>query len=114
MAVGAVVGVAAAGVPVLALLIVGGSVDRPWIEILAVLVGFAGQFLAGFVAGHIARRNYALHGALAADGGFLALSFMALASEVDPDLSSLIFSVVVALVLGAAGGVLAGATADEA
>ena len=111
--VGAVIGVAAAGVPAVGLLVVGGSVDRPWIEILAVLVGFAGQFLAGFVAGNTARRNYALHGGLAAAGGFLALSSIALASDVDPGLTSLISSVVVALVLGSAGGVLAGAMTDE-
>jgi hypothetical protein len=113
--VGGLAGVAAASVPALAVLLIGGgSVETPRAQILLLLIGFGGQFLAGFVAGSLAGRLQAVHGGLAAAAGFGALAAMALAAGSDPGWASLVFSVVVALVIGGAGGVIAAARRNRA
>jgi len=75
-------------------------------QALLILAGFAGQFLAGYLAGAMAGADRAVNGGLAALGAYAATSGIAIAAGADPGFWVLAASAVVALVLGTAGGVL--------
>jgi hypothetical protein len=107
IALGSVSGLGAAmivGVPLLA----AGIADTESFsgEAVLILLGFAAQFVAGWVAARFAGRIHPVHGALAALGAFAAVSAASLAAGADPGPGSLVFGVSVAALLGTAGGVL--------
>lgn len=112
--IGGVVGIAVAALGVVAVTLLGGGTPGTGLQIFLILIGFAGQTAAGFTAGTVAGSRHATHGALASAMSFLALAAIALASQVDPGLPSLLVGVAVALVIGSAGGVLAAATVGGA
>jgi hypothetical protein len=76
------------------------------------IVGLFGQYLALFVAGYVAGRLAApaavLNGGLSALTVFAVSVALSVSGGTSPGLGSLLFLGVVAVVLGTAGGVLAG------
>jgi hypothetical protein len=106
IAVGGIAGLGAGvvlAIPVIAAMGSGGF----GAQALLILVGFAGQLIAGFTGGRFAGRTQAAHGGLAALAVYLVTAAIAIASGADPGVGTLLFSGVVALVLGSAGGILA-------
>ncbi len=95
----------------LLLLVMGitGVVDSRDDAIALIFLQFLGLVIAGYVAGRFAGRDHALHGGYAGIVLFAVATAITLAA--DPGSASLLvitFSGVLALVLGTAGGVLAG------
>lgn len=82
-------------------------------QAVLILLGFVGQLLAGFVAGRFAGYGEARHGGLAALGLYAVTAGLSIAAGQDPAIATLVFSAVVALVLGTAGGALAKETRDR-
>ena len=83
---------------------------------LLILAGFLGQLVAGYVGGryagpaaHATEGLPAAHGGLAALLAYLVTAAISIAAGQEPPITTLLFSGVVALVLGSAGGVLAAA-----
>jgi len=73
-----------------------------------VFVQFTGQVAAGWVAGRFATPTEAFHGSMAGLTLYAVTAALTLAAGGTPGIGALAFSAVVAAVLGAAGGVLAG------
>lgn len=71
-----------------------------------ILVGFASQFLAGWVAARLAATTRPTHGGLAALLAYTIVAVIALASPDEPSLFALASGAVIALVMGTAAGVL--------
>lgn len=69
-------------------------------------MGFVAQLLAGLVAGRFAGYAESSHGGLAGLALYAVVAGLSIAAGQDPAIGTLIFSAVVALVLGTAGGVL--------
>ena len=76
-------------------------------QVSLILIGFAGQLLAGYVAARLAGFGDAAHGSFAGLGLFAVIAIMSIAAGQQPGVFTLAFSGAVALVLGSAGGVLA-------
>lgn len=71
------------------------------------LVVYTSQLLAGFVTGRFTAQAPAFHGGLAALLLFVVTSSFALAAGADPTFATVVTSVIVAAVIGSAGGALA-------
>jgi hypothetical protein len=82
-------------------------------QALLILLGFFAQLVAGFVAGRFAGFGEARHGGFAALGLYAVTAGLSIASGQDPPIGTLVFSAVVAMVLGTAGGVLAKEVRDR-
>jgi putative membrane protein (TIGR04086 family) len=83
-----------------------GRVDADDAGTLLVL-GYLSYLLAGYLAGRFAGRNGALHGGFAGLGLFVVTAMLAIAAGTDPALLTVTFSLLVAAVIGSAGGALA-------
>ncbi|MFQ5554983.1 MAG: hypothetical protein ACE5GC_06395 [Acidimicrobiia bacterium] len=73
---------------------------------LLLVTAYSSQVLAGFVAARMAGENAALNGGLAGIGLFFATAVFALAAGTDPTVATIVFSLLLASVLGLAGGLL--------
>ncbi len=71
------------------------------------LVVYVSQLVAGVVAGRFAMKDGALHGGLAGLGLFGVAAALAVAGGTDPAITTILFSLVIASVIGSAGGLLA-------
>ncbi len=103
---GAVTGLAAS----LALFVVlglAGLIEDDGESVALLLLIYAAQLLAGYVAGRYAVANGALHGGLAALALFFLTALFAVAAGTEPTLVTIVFSLFVAAVIGSAGGALA-------
>ena len=85
---------------------IAGAVSTDQTGPLLVVV-YASQLLAGFVAGRFAMKDGALHGGLAGLGLFAVAAALAVAGGTDPAIATMFFSLVIASVIGSAGGLLA-------
>ncbi len=96
------------GVVVAAPLLMSGVADASTFrgQAILVLIGFSAQVGAGVVAARVALEHAAAHGGLAGLGLFAVVSIISIALGRDPGVGTLAFGVVVAAVLGTAGGVL--------
>ncbi len=103
---GALTGLAAS-LAVFVVLGVVGVIDTARDSIPLILLIYGGQFLAGYIGGRYAATNAALHGGLAALGLFFLTSAFSVAAGNDPALATIVVSLVVAAVIGTAGGALA-------
>lgn len=108
VAVGGISGIGAAVLLAVPVRLLGGTEGFAPLALL-ILVGFVGQMVAGYVAGRFAGTDQAGHGGLAALLAYLVTAAIAIATGQEPPITTLVFSGVVALVLGSAGGVLAAA-----
>ena len=115
IAVGGIAGIGAAVVLALPIRLLAGSEGFSALALL-ILAGFVGQLVAGYVGGrfagpaaHATEGGPAAHGGLAALLAYLVTAAISIATGQDPPVTTLVFSGVVALVLGSAGGVLAAA-----
>ena len=75
-------------------------------QAILLVVAFAAQMVAGFVAALLSPGAEALHGGLAALVLSMVVSVIAVATGNDPGIATLVISAVVAVILGTAGGVL--------
>lgn len=90
-----------------------GVVESRDDTIALIFLQFLGLVLAGFVAGRLARRDRALHGGYAGLSLFAVATALTLATSPGSASPFVIgFTGVLALVLGTAGGVLAGVRDD--
>lgn len=112
IAVGGIAGIGAAVILAIPVLVVAGT-DGFGAQALLILVGFVGQIIAGYVGGRFAGVDHPAHGGLAALLSYLVTAGIAIATGQEPAIVTLVFSAIVALVLGSAGGVLAAARADN-
>ncbi len=86
-----------------------GIVDSRDDAVALIFLQFLGLVVSGYVAGRFARRDHAMHGGYAGLALFAVATAITLAS--DPGSGSLLviaFTGLLAVVLGTAGGVLAG------
>ncbi len=70
------------------------------------VVVYLSQLLAGFIAGRLSRTAGALNGGLAGLGLFFLTALLAVAAGTEPTPATVVFSLVVAAIIGSAGGVL--------
>lgn len=104
---GTVAGVGGVAIPVGILLLLGVADTTTFGgQIVLILLGFVGQFLAGHVAARIAPRSRALNGGLAAIALYFVVAVISIAAGEDPGIVALTFGAMVALVMGTAAGVL--------
>jgi hypothetical protein len=108
VAIGGIAGIGSAVVLAVPIRLLAGTSGFGPLALL-ILVGFAGQMIGGYVAGRFAGTEQAAHGGLAALLSYLVTAAIAIATGQEPPITTLVFSGVVALVLGSAGGVLAAA-----
>jgi len=89
-------------------LLLSGLVDSNTFagQAVVVLVGFAAQVLAGALASRVAGERGALHGAAAGLMLFGVLSSLSYVAGRDLSVGTVAFGIVVATILGTAGGVL--------
>lgn len=113
IALGALLGLGGGVVGALPLLAVGVA-DTTSVggQMVLISVGFAAQFLAGWVAAQIATSSGGINGGLAALLAYAIVAIIALASPDQPRLFTLGSGAIIALVLGTAAGVLAEARAS--
>lgn len=104
---GTVAGVGGVAIPVGILLLLGVADTTTFGgQIVLILLGFVGQFLAGHVAARIAPRSRALNGGLAAIALYFVVAVISIAAGEDPGIVALAFGAMVALVMGTAAAVL--------
>lgn len=75
-------------------------------QTVLIVVGFGAQFLAGWVAAHLAGVAHGTNGGLGALLSYTIVAVIALASPEEPSLFTLGSGAVIALVIGTAAGVL--------
>jgi len=108
IALGAIAGLGITAVLALVLFVLGARPEADSGGIAFIFVQFLGQVAAGYVAGRFAGPHEAFHGSQAGLGLYLVTAALTLATGGEPTIPTILFSAVVALVLGAAGGVLSG------
>ncbi|MFQ5515970.1 MAG: hypothetical protein ACE5E8_00190 [Acidimicrobiia bacterium] len=106
--VGAFAGLGLSAIAATALFVAGLQPSELASSVVFIFIQLGGQLVAGYVGGRFGHPLEAFHGSQAALMLYLVASSFALAAGSDPSVFSLVFGAVVALVLGAAGGVLAG------
>ena len=105
---GAIAGIGGTAIPVGVLLALGvADTETPAGQIVLVALGFAGQFLAGYVAARVAGAGRLLSGGLSALVLYAVVGTISIADGDDPGPATLAFGAAVALLLGTAAGVLA-------
>jgi hypothetical protein len=105
--VGAVAGLGAGLVLAVPLLAMGVADTETAVgQIVLILIVFAGQVAAGYIAARFAGRGHPLNGSLAALALFAVTASISIASGADPGAAALVINGIVAIVLGTAGGVL--------
>jgi hypothetical protein len=114
--VGGVAGLATGVVLALPLLAIGlAATDTFTGQAVLLLVGFASQLAAGYVAARFSGADHApaLHGGMAALILYAEIGGISIAAGSDPSTGTLAFGAFVALVLGTSGGVLAAALSQR-
>lgn len=76
-------------------------------QMVLVALGFAAQFLAGYVGARLSGAGRMLNGGLAAITLYAVVGAISIAAGEDPGPATLAFGAAVALLLGTAAGVLA-------
>ena len=69
-------------------------------------MGFAAQFLAGYVGARLAKGSAPMNGGLASLLLYGVVAGLAVASDTGPAIPTLVFSGAVALILGSSAGIL--------
>ncbi len=105
--IGAGAGLGLAAIVAFALFIAGLRPDADAEGVVFIFTQFVGQLTAGFVAGRLAPPHEAHHGSQAALSLFAVTTALTLATGGSPSIAAIFFGAVVALVIGASGGVLA-------
>ena len=111
LAIGVMAGLGVTALAALALFALGLRPTSEESGIPFIFVQFTGQLAAGYVAGRFGTPEV-FHGSQAALALFLVTTMLTLATGGEPSVYTLFFSGFIALVVGAAGGVLAAATRD--
>ena len=109
LAIGVVAGLGVTAVAAIILFVFGVRPSSDARGIPFIFIQFLGQLAAGYVAGTFAKPEV-YHGSQAALLLFVVTTVLTLATGGEPSIFALFFSGFVALVIGAAGGVLVGAT----
>ncbi len=112
--VGAMAGLGITSAVALMLYAIGVRDDAAGGSVLLITSSFLGQLLAGYVAGRFAAPDEAFNGSQAGLALFAVTAALSLATGISLGFGVLVFGAVVAMVLGAAGGVLAGHQRDRA
>lgn len=114
MIIGALAGLAAGVIGAVPLLAFGlADTDEFGGQAVLILVGFVAQFMAGYTAARVAGYQEALHGSLGALGLFAVVAGFSIVTGNEPGVGTLLFSAIVASVLGTAAGVLATMRGDR-
>ncbi len=111
MLIGAAAGLGCTAVLAVLLFVAGLRTDATGETAVYIFAQFTGQFFAGVVGGRLGRPHEVYHGSQAALALYATTAILTLAAGGSPGPAVLALSGVVALVIGAAGGVLAGAAA---
>ena len=106
--VGALAGLGVTAVVAVVMFAFGVRPDAHSGGIAFIFIQFVGLFVAGIVAGRFSHPTEFQAGSLAALGLFLVTSVLTMVTGGEPAVATIVFGAVVAFILGAAGGVLAG------
>ena len=105
--IGAAAGLGLTAVIALGLFVAGFRPSTDAEGVPFIFTQFLGQLVAGAVAGRLAPPHEAYHGSQAGLALFAITTALTLAAGGSPSVATMFFSAVVALIIGAAGGVLA-------
>ena len=105
--IGVLAGLGITAVAALGLFLIGARPEISEGGAAFVFVQFLGQVAAGYVAGRFASPAEAFHGSQAGLFLYAVTAALTLATGGDPGVATILFSAIVAMVLGSAGGVLA-------